>query len=217
MRRWFPAALIAGAVLFSLAVYSRLPDEVPVHWGISGDPDRFGSRVEGAFLMPAIMIAVLMIMRWLPSIDPRSENITKFRSAYDTVVGGTIALLTGIHVLALGSALGWPVNMSTAVLVGLGVLFILLGNLLPVVRSNFIFGIRTPWTLSSDAVWTRSHRLGGYAMVAAGIITIVAAFLAPPVGLTVALTSVAISAVIPVVYSYVLWSRERGGPSSERP
>lgn len=217
MRRWLPAALIVGAVLFSLAVYPRLPDQVPIHWGLSGEPDRFGSRVEAAFLMPALMIAVLAIMNWFPSRDPRAANIAKFRAAYDTVVTGTIALMTVIHVLALGSALGWHVNMPKVVLVSLGVLFILLGNLLPLVRSNFIIGIRTPWTLSSETVWTRTHRVGGYAMVAAGVITIVAGLVAQPVGFVVALASLVISALVPVIYSYILWSREHGGPSKELP
>jgi uncharacterized membrane protein len=217
MRRWLPAALIAGSVLFSLAVYSRLPDQVPVHWGFSGDADRYGTRIEGTFLMPAVMIALLAVMRWFPSRDPRAPNIAKFREAYDTVVAGTIALMAGIHVLALGNALGWQVDMARAVLIGIGVLFILLGNLLPVVRSNFIFGIRTPWTLSSETVWTRSHRVGGYAMVAAGLSTIVGALLARPWGLAVALTTLGISAVIPVVYSYLLWTGEHGRPSDERP
>jgi uncharacterized membrane protein len=214
MRRWLPAALIAGAVLFSLAVYSRLPEEIPIHWGLSGAPDRFGSRLEGAFLMPALMTVVLVIMQWYPSRDPRSANIAKFRGAYDTIVTATIALLTGLHVLALGSALGWPVDLPKIVLVSLGIMFMLLGNLLPLARSNFIFGIRTPWTLSSEAVWTRSHRVGGYAMVASGIITIIAGLFAGPVAVVVALVCLVISAVIPIVYSYVLWSREHARPSN---
>src|SRR5678809_850517 len=141
MRRWLPAALIGGAVLFSLAVYSQLPEEVPVHWGFSGEPNRFGSRFEGAFLIPAMMIAFFAIMQWYPSRDPRAANIAKFRGAYDTVVTAIIALLSGLHVLSL------------------------------------------------DNVWMRSHRVGGYAMVVAGIITIVAGFVAQPVGYIVALAS----------------------------
>jgi uncharacterized membrane protein len=215
MRRWLPAALIAGAVLFSLAVYSRLPEEVPLHWGLSGAPDRFGSRLEGAFLIPAMMIAMFAIMQWYPSRDPRAANIAKFRGAYDTVVTATIALLSGLHVLALGnSALGWRIDMPKIGTVALGLMFILLGNLMPLVRSNFIFGIRTPWTLSSDAVWTRSHRVGGYAMVGAGVITIVAGFVAQPLGYIVALASLLIAGIVPIVYSYILWSRSRGGPST---
>jgi uncharacterized membrane protein len=210
MRRWLPASLIAGAVLFSLGVFSRLPDRVPLHWGLSGNPDRFGSRVEGAFLMPAIMIALLVIMQWYPARDPRSANIAKFRGAYDTIVTASIALLTAMHVLALGSAIGWPIDMTTVGLLGLGAMFVLIGNLLPLARSNFIFGIRTPWTLSSETVWTRSHRVGGFAMVAAGIITIAAAFLARPSGFQIAMGSLIIAAIVPVVYSYLLWSKERG-------
>jgi len=214
MRRWLPAALIAGAVLFSLAVYSRLPEEVPVHWGLSGEPDRFGSRLEGAFLIPVMMIAVFAIMQWYPSRDPRSANIAKFRGAYDTIVTATIALLSGIHVLALGNALGWRIDMVKVGMVALGVMFILLGNLMPLARSNFIFGIRTPWTLSNESVWTRSQRVGGYAMVAAGIITIAAGFVAQPAGFIVAMVSLLLSGVVPIVYSYILWSREKGGPST---
>lgn len=215
MRRWLPVSIIAGSWLFSLAVFSRLPERVPVHWGISGDPNRYGSRIEGAFLMPALMIGLYLIMQWYPSRDPRAPNIAKFRSAYDLVVAATIAFLGVVHVLALGSSLGWRVDMTTTVVLGGGVLLILLGNLLPLVRSNFIFGIRTPWTLSSETVWTRSHRVGGYAMVAAGLITIVSAFLARPIGLAIALVSLLASGLIPVVYSYVIWSKERGGPSNE--
>jgi uncharacterized membrane protein len=216
MRRWLPVSIIAGAWLFSIAVYSRLPEQVPVHWGISGDADRYGSRFEGAFLMPAIMVALFVIMQWFPSRDPRYANILKFRGAYDTVVAAIVAFLGAVHALALGSSLGWQVDMTTVVLVGIGALFMLLGNLLPLARSNFIFGIRTPWTLSSDSVWTRSHRVGGYGMVAAGLVTIVSAFLAKPAGVAVALVSLLAAGIVPVVYSYLLWSRERGHPSSGR-
>ena len=210
MRRWLPVVFLAGAVVFSLAVYSRLPERVPVHWGVSGEPDRYGSRLEGAFLVPAIMAAVFVFMRWLPSIDPRAANIEKFRDTYDVAVLVVMAFMTAIHVLMLGVSLGWPVNITTVVLVGLGLLFVVVGNVLPRARSNFVFGIRTPWTLSSDAVWARTNRVGGYTMVAAGLLTVAAAFVARPLGVVIALASMFIAALTPIVYSYVLWSRERG-------
>lgn len=209
MRRWLPASIIAGAWLFSIAVYSRLPDRVPVHWDISGEPNRYGSRIEGAFLLPVLMIAFFALMQWYPSRDPRAANIAKFRGAYDIVVAATIAFLCGVHVLALGQALGWRVDITTVALVGIGAMLVIVGNLLPLARSNFIFGIRTPWTLSSEQVWTRSHRVGGYAAVVAGLITIASAFFARPIGVVISLVSLFIAGLIPVVYSYVLWSRER--------
>jgi uncharacterized membrane protein len=217
MRKWFPASLIAGALVFSVAVYSRLPERVPVHWGFSGEPDRLGSRIEGAFLLPFAMIAVYVLMQWYPSRDPRAANIAKFRDAYDTVVAAIVAFLGGLHVIALGYALGWDIRMNTVVLAGIGVLFVLLGNLMPRMRSNFILGIRTPWTLSSEDVWTRSHRVGGYAMVAAGVVTLAAALMGGGLGLGIALGSLALAALFPIVYSYLLWCRGRRGPSDGQP
>jgi uncharacterized membrane protein len=207
--------LIAGALVFSVAVYSRLPDDVPIHWGLSGTPDRFGSRLEGAFLMPLIMVVLFAVMQWYPSRDPRAANIAKFRGAYDSVVTASIAMLAVIHVAVLGVALGWQVDMTTVGLAGLGVLLVLIGNLLPLARSNFIFGIRTPWTLSSEQVWTRSHRVGGYSMVAAGVLTIVAAFVGGALGPSIALTSLIVAGLVPVIYSYLIWNRERRGPTND--
>jgi len=212
MRRWLPVFLLAGTVVFSLVVYSRLPERVPVHWGLSGEPDRYGSRLEGAFLVPAIMTVVLVLMRWLPSVDPRRANIEKFRDSYDLMVLVVMAFMAVIHVLVLGVSLGWPVNITTVVLAGVGLLFVILGNMLPRARSNFMFGIRTPWTLSSDSVWARTHRVGGYAMVAGGLVTIAAAFVGQPWGIAIAFTSLMVGGLAPIVYSYILWSRERGGP-----
>ncbi len=212
MRRWLPVAFILVALGLSAALYSRLPDPMPVHWGVSGEPDRFGSRFQGAFLMPIIMVALFALMQWLPSVDPRAKNIAKFRDSYDLIIGGLLAFMTILHIVALGSALGWNVNPTSIVLASLGALFVLLGNQLPRARSNFIFGIRTPWTLSSDAVWTRVHRVGGYAMVAGGLVTIAAAFLPPATGLAVALPSLLLSAFVPAIYSYVLWAREQRDP-----
>ena len=217
MRRWLPASFIAGAWLFSISVYSRLPDRFAVHWDIHGEPNRYGSRVEGAFLLPAMMVVLYLVLQWYPSRDPRSFNIAKFRSAYDTIVAATIAFLGVVHALVLGQSLGWRVDITTVVSVCGGAMLVLFGNLLPLARSNFIFGIRTPWTLSSEHVWTRAQRLGGYAMVAAGLLTMASAFLARPAGVLVALASVILAGAIPVVYSYVLWSRDRPGPPSAPP
>ena len=217
MRRWLPASFIAGAWLFSIAVYSRLPERFAVHWDIHGEPNRYGSRVEGAFLLPGLMIALYLIMQWYPSRDPRSSNIAKFRGAYDAVVTASIAFLGVVHVLVLGQSLGWRVDITTVLFVCGGAMLVLFGNLLPLARSNFIFGIRTPWTLSSEHVWARAQRVGGYAMVAAGVLTMASAFLARPTGAVVALASLILAGAIPVVYSYVLWSSNRPGPPNAPP
>lgn len=215
MRKWLPVFFVAAAVAFSLAVYSRLPEQMAVHWDVSGEPDRYGSRLEGAFFMPAVMIALLVVLLWYPTRDPRAANIAKFRDSYDLMVAASMGIMSVLHGAILGSALGWQVNLTRVALVGVGVLFMVIGNVLPRARSNFIFGIRTPWTLSSDTVWTRSNRVAGYSMVTAGLLTAASAFIASPWRFVIVVASLVGSAILPIVYSYILWSRERGGPASD--
>ena len=109
----------------------------------------------------------------------------------------------------LGTALGWPVSMERVVPALVGLQFIILGNALPRARPNWWFGIRTPWTLSSDRVWARTHRVGGYLLAAAGLVLLIAAAL--PRGWTFALGLAAVlsAGFGSLVYSYFAWKQER--------
>jgi uncharacterized membrane protein len=208
MRRFYPLFLIVLAFGFSLAVYSRLPDRIPLHWNWEGEVDRFGGRLEGAFLLPAIVLVVWLVMRFLPGIDPRRANYEKFAGTYDTVVNGALTLLVAIHIIVLGNALGWPIPLERTTPVLVGILLIVIGNVLPRTRSNWWLGIRTPWTLSSERVWRETHRLGGYLMFGSGILMLLSAALPTP-WLWIGVGAVIASSAISIFYSYVLWKKER--------
>ena len=209
MRKWFAPTLIAAAVLFSMFVYPRLPERMPVHWGLHGQVDRYGSRVEGAFMLPTLMLLIWLLLRFLPRIDPRRENYAKFADTYELLINSFITLLAVMQVALLGTALGWPVSMERVVPGLVGLQFIILGNALPRARPNWWFGIRTPWTLSSDRVWARTHRVGGYLLAAAGLVLLIAAAL--PRGWTFALGLAAVlsAGFGSLVYSYFAWKQER--------
>ena len=209
MRKWFAPTLIAAAVLFSMFVYPRLPERMPVHWGLHGQVDRYGSRVEGAFMLPALMLLIWLLLRFLPRIDPRRENYAKFADTYELLINSFITLLAVMQVALLGTALGWPVSMERVVPGLVGLQFIILGNALPRARPNWWFGIRTPWTLSNDRVWARTHRVGGYLLAAAGVVLLSAAAL--PRGWTFALGLAAVlsAGFGSLVYSYFAWKQER--------
>lgn len=208
MRKWYPAALIAAAVAFSVAVYSRLPDRMAVHWNVHGEPDRWGGRLEGAFVLPAAALVIWLLMLGLPKIDPRKENYEKFRPTYDLVIAAVVTGMTALHVVVVGAALGWPVSIARVVPIVIGGLFIVLGNVLPRARSNWWFGIRTPWTLSNERVWERTHRVGGYLMIATGMALIAAAFLPARFVGPVILAAAAVMALGTLVYSYFAWRQE---------
>jgi uncharacterized membrane protein len=208
MRKWYPWVLIVAVVAFSLAVYQRLPERLPTHWNAHGVVNGWGSRAFAVWLMPSIMALVAFLLPLLPNIDPRRENFAKFRPTYDLVVNAVITMLAVMDIAMLGTGLGWPVSMERVTPVMVGGLFILLGNVMPRARPNWWFGIRTPWTLSNDRVWERTHRLGGYLFVGAGVLLLLVAVLPTAMGIPIIVAVCVVAAVIPLVYSYFAWKQE---------
>jgi uncharacterized membrane protein len=208
-RKTFGPVLVGAMALFTLAVYPLLPDRIPVHWNLWGEVDGWTGKWPGAFVAPALALGVWLLLQVLPKVDPRRRNYERFQETYWVVVNMVIGFIGLVHVLSLGTALGWPIGVPRVILVLVGVLFVALGNYLPRLRPNWWMGIRTPWTLENDRVWRDTHRLGGKTFVAAGLVMMVSAFL-PPAFATVALVAaMVLGAGVPLVYSYVLWRREQ--------
>jgi uncharacterized membrane protein len=208
VRKWYPILAIAAMIVFTIVVYPRLPEQLPLHWNLQGDIDGFGPRSWGAWLLPALALVVLGFMRLLPRLDPRRENYDKFGPTYDLVIDALVTFLAVLHVIVLGAALGWPIAVTRVMPVVMGLLFIVFGNVLPRARPNWWFGIRTPWTLSNDRVWERTHRVGGYLLVGAGVACMATAFLPASAAGVVTITAIAASAAGSIVYSYFAWKQE---------
>jgi uncharacterized membrane protein len=207
---WLPAIGIAVTILISALVYRDLPSRMVVHWGLHGEPNGWAARPLGAFLIPTLAIALWLMTQWLPQTDPRFANYAKFRSAYTTVVNAAIAVLLVVHLMALANALGWHVPMMLAVQVLVGVLFDIVGFVLPDARRNRFFGVRTPWTMASDRIWDRTQRVAGLALIIAGLIMVVTSIVPPPVGFLIGIGALLIASILPMVLSYVWWRSERG-------
>jgi uncharacterized membrane protein len=211
MRKIYPGVVLALALVFSAVVYPRLPARMPVHWKWSGEVDRWGGRLEGAFLLPIIGLALWGLFRVLPRIDPRRANYERFQGTYELFVNALITALVAFHVVVLGVGLGWPISMTRAVSVVIGLLTITVGNALPRARSNWWFGVRTPWTLSSERVWSRTHRVAGYLMTGAGVAWLLSAIVPGSWGRWLGPAALAVTAAGSIVYSYWEWRKERAG------
>jgi uncharacterized membrane protein len=204
------SALVIGVMLVaSVWAYASLPADaqVPIHWGPDGQADGYAGKAVGLFLLPAIAVLAAAMFWILPRIEPRRANLERSGKAYAAIWIGVMLLLGGLHLLAVSVAMGAEFDLTRIVLIGTGVLFVVIGNYLPKVRSNFLVGIRTPWTLTSDRSWTKTHRLGGRLFVLEGLILVVAGLLgiggAVQVGVIIA--GVAIIVGVAFVYSYVVW------------
>lgn len=210
MRRWYPMLLIAIAVAVSMAVYPQLPERVPTHWNFRGEVDGWSSRAFGAFLIPCIMLAVALLTPLLPKLDPRKANYAKFEPTYWFMINLVLTFMLAVHFMTLAVTLGADIPVERFIPFGVGALFAIIGNVMPRTRSNWSLGIRTPWTLSSDRVWERTHRVGGYLMLAGGLLVMVAA-VAAPVHLIAPITVCAILGATAgsFIYSYAAWRQEQ--------
>ena len=214
--RWLSPVLAVAMAVFALVVFDRLPAEVPVHFGWNG-PDDWMPRWPGAFLPPAIILGLWLLLPVLRRIDPRRANYERFNETWWLFLNVMALLLAAIHLMVLADGLGWPVDLSRAPYILLGFLFIGLGNYLPRLRSNWWMGIRTPWTLESESVWRDTHRLGGRTFVIGGLLVLVIAFLPPVVRAWFASVALGNAVIIPAVYSYFAYRRERASVAASSP
>lgn len=206
-------AVIAAMVLFAVATAARLPAGalLPVHWNAAGEPDRYSPAL-GALLMPAgIALLLTAIFAVIPRIEPLQQRLEAsaalLRASWLGTLGVMLVVQATIGLPAWGIRL--PVN---AIMLAVGLLLVVVGNVLPKSRPGFFVGIRTPWTLTDPDNWIATHRLGGKLMMAAGAVIIVASLLPirPEATAIAVLASVAVGAGVPVFYSWWYWHRRQG-------
>lgn len=195
--------VIGCTLLLTIILYNKLPSSVPTHWNIAGEIDGYSPKIFGAFMSPVIMIFTWCGMKFLPKIDPKKKNYEKFEKSYSLIVNTLITFFLVIHIITLLSALGYNVPVEKIIPSIVGVLFIVIGNYLPKLKSNFFYGIKTPWTLSSEVSWRKTHRLGGKLFVLAGIIMILSSlFLKDNIKLIIFLLAIFIASIVPIISSY---------------
>lgn len=195
--------LIGCAFLLTIVFYNKLPDLIPIHWNASGKIDGYGPKILGAFMAPVIMIFTWTGMKYLPKIDPRKNNYEKFEKSYSVIVSLLITFFLILHVVTLLAAMGYKVSIDKIVPSIVGILFIVIGNYLPKSKSNYFYGIKTPWTLSSDVSWRKTHRLGGKLFIISGMVLILSSFfLEGNVKTIIFMIAIFASVVIPLIASY---------------
>jgi uncharacterized membrane protein len=199
--------MAAACLLAGIIVYPHLPALMVSHWNIHGMPDGAMSKFWSITILPLIMLVLIGIWAILPPLDPL-QGIKRFRYVYDFFWFVIIAFLAYTYALMLGVNLGWQLNFLSTLLPALALLLFILGALLPYTKRNWYFGIRTPWTLSSDAAWDKTHRLSSYLLEFSALVTLFG-LVYPASILWFILVPVLASAVIAVVYSYFAYRAEQ--------
>lgn len=208
MRRWIvPSFIIIAAFLTGLISYPYLPEQLPTHWNASGMPDEYRSKTFAIWLMPALMILLFLSFQIIRVIDPKRKNIVKFSKDIDMINNSLLFVFLIIHGTTILYGLGWDINMSMVMPVIIGIVFVVIGNYMPRFKFNYFIGIRTPWTLSSEHVWTKTHQISGKLYVIGGFLLLLCSFLPIKWKVVSIIVITVIVSLLASVISYIWYKR----------
>ncbi len=210
---WFVLILLIISVITGAFFYHDLPPVVATHWGVNGQVNGYMSKGWAIATFPIIIALLFALFLIIPRIDPKRENIAKFRNYFDYLMIVITLVFYYFFLLFLFRSIGVRFQFIEAIIPGLALIFWVIGMILPQTKPNWFIGIRTPWTISSSDVWEKTHELGGTWFKISAIISLLG-IVFPSEAIWFILVPIIATAVITVVYSYVIYERE--GKTSRR-
>ncbi len=200
---WVSQGVCLLPMLLSLIFYDQMPEKVATHFDMNFVPDGYSPKWQAAFMIPGILFFLNIFVWFMLDNDPRKAGINPIMRRISQWIIPVLSVTVQSAIIFYSIADN--VNLVRMIPLMVGVMLMLIGNYMPKCRQNYTAGIRLPWTLSSEENWNRTHRFGGKAMVAGGILLALCSFI--KVNLAVVLLIVLIFTAVPVIYSYILYKK----------
>jgi uncharacterized membrane protein len=204
----FQIILIAAQFAASLYFYPSLPSVMPTHWNVYGNIDSYMPKQYAVWMMPLLVLFMFISFKIAPSFDPKKNKYQLFSTEWQILQTVFIIFFAYMQGITFYAAYNPSLIIMKPMFIGLGTLFILLGNYLSKIRQNYFIGIKVPWTLESEDNWNKTHRFASWTFVIAGIIVLVEAFFiwqAAPI----VFGSLMLGSFLPVLYSYLLFKNKQ--------
>lgn len=199
-------------LIYLSTIYNNLPASVPLHFGLNGQPDRFGNKSElllPVSILSAVSIFVYLLLKVLPAIDPK-RKVRYSVGVFKKLGVGLIVFMVALNIAIMYSTLHRNFNMQKIIFPLIGLLFTFLGNLMNSVKPNYFVGIRTPWTLENEDTWRKTHQLASKLWMVGGIIITAATLLATAnIASFIFIGVVMVITFIPVIYSYIYFKKHQ--------
>lgn len=203
-------AIVLLTVVASAVAYPELPADLAIHFDATGTPDSVVSKPVGLALAPLLAAGIVALFKILPAIDPLGKNVAEFQRYYDLVAVVTVGVVAYAHAVVLVWNLGYRFDVTQAIVPVLAVTYYVTGLVVENASRNWFVGIRTPWTLSDERVWDETHERSGILFKTAAAITLLALPF-PGYFTLLAIGPIVVAALVPMVYSFVLYRRLHRG------
>lgn len=194
--------------------WNKLPDIIAMHFDIKGNADRYGNKKE--LLVPVIILTVISLFVYflftnIYRLDPKkyaAENKGRLQRIGFAVAVFMAAMNCMIIYTSVNRGSRFDISL---VLGGVGFLFAIIGNYMPNMKPNYFAGLRLPWTLENADNWKKTHAFAGKLWFAGGLLLAVVCLLTPPtIALVIFFSVIIIITIIPSVYSYRLYKKQKG-------
>lgn len=204
-REWLTLAALVLMVAASLYAWGRVPERLPVHWGVNGEPDRYGGRFEALGVFPLVGLLLYALSFVLPRVSPQNEKLVS------AVLRIVVLGLTPLHLGLVANHLGAELSVIRLAGFEVGIILMGVGNLLPKAQPSRWVGVRTPWTFGSKERWYKTQRLGGWLMTLSGLAFFATALVTASAVALFAVVGTTLLAVCGLVlYSYLVWRGDHG-------
>lgn len=211
-RQIFPIIVLATMVGIGIYYYPILPKIVPSHFNLQGRADGWMSKPAFYAVMGGVVFGIYLLLTFLPAIDPLKKKIEPRLSVVMSIRDVLMVFFAALFFLSLQAAHEGVLRARLLQIV-LGLLFVILGNYMPKIPQNWFLGIRTPWTISSARIWKKTHILGGWLFMLAGLIFIVAGSFG--MSNTVPIVAIIAAGGISILYSFYLYKFDKKGEADQ--
>ncbi|WP_340075767.1 SdpI family protein [Leptobacterium sp. I13] len=202
-KKELPLIGIAIIPLGYLAImWKHLPERVPLHWNIKGEIDRWGDKSELIMVVCLITALIYLLLYFVPKIDPK-KKLGQMGSKFYHLRFIFQLIMSALAIFIIYSSHNQQVSAPYWLFLGVGLLYVILGNFFQSIKANYFVGIRTPWTLENETVWKATHRMAGKLWVGGGLFSILTTLVLPTKTAShvfIGITSVLV--IVPILYSY---------------
>lgn len=207
---WYAVAINLLFLLAAIFFHFNLPAKTPIHWNWEGQVDSYGGPVMAAWFLPILSIVLYFFLLFLPKLDPKPEQYQFFKKNYHYFKDLLVSFLFAIYILTNLAAFGYKINLAFYLPLLVGAFIAIIGLFLHSLKSNWFIGIRTPWTLSSETVWLKTHLLARPIFIISGVLMALSGLL-PLFWKKLIFIFAIVLIVLPLpIYSYILYRREKG-------